>query len=128
MVHQIKSKIKKYSLCALVFVSLNFNTAIAGVDFSMTSVYKVPFFHSKDEAWEYANKVKWNDEILESFLTRYEQTKEMIDQGHEYPSGDFYANQLSYLELAINIMQEYKRNHVGSTIYAGEIPCYKGVC
>ena len=124
----------------IIFIPL---TCIAGVDFSMMgggkdkSKYVVPYFEKKIDAINYANKVKWNEEILEAFKKAefdayYDRYDRHVGWFNDMYTPNRYREYWECLDLAIYIMEDYKKKGekgdpamVGSLFYAGMEPIKK---
>lgn len=110
-------------------------TSYAGVDFSMSGgEFEVPKFSSRSEAIKYANKVKWIEPVLYKFKEHFYHLQNWhmnyrADPGHYPVIAEYVEEQLTYLHLAIGIMENFKKHNVqgdaaqvGSTVYAGSVP------
>lgn len=106
-------------------VDLRFDSAMTG----RQKVYKIPDFKSKEDALDWANRVKWIEPLrqqLEGYVARMGR---LYDMEHHTILSDKYYHQWERGTLALRIIENYKRLKipgneamVGSSFYAGEIP------
>lgn len=106
-----------------IFILLLSSMALAGVDFSMMGENSIPEFKSDLEAINWARGVKWIEPLLQELRNK------RLDVIHEIArinSGESSSriiellNQWGHYNMAINIMEEYKKMDIkGASFYAG---------
>ncbi len=123
----------------IIFLILLSPSAYAGVNFTNLSgdrAMSIPYFQSRQEAIEYANRVKWQDDVLAATKKRLNdlsiETRDIDSrvEYHTYPNAEWQSawEQWQRVSIALKIMENFKKNGVrgdkamGACFYAGSEP------